>query len=85
MDSIQDVEEIVPWRTLVLGIGRRKELGEIGVLLQIRPEAPDRELVIVRNGDPIDLSLLEELFLLNQDLLEEVFSDKLLFRQVILD
>ena len=58
MDGIHDIEEVVSRRPFVLGVDTREVRGEFGVLLEVRPEAPDRQLVIVRHLDKVDVGAL---------------------------
>ena len=55
LDRVQDVEEIFPGRSLSNGVLLWKVLGELRVLVEHRPQVLDREFVVVRNSDGLDL------------------------------
>ena len=75
MDGIHDIEEVVSRRPFVLGVDTREIRGEFRVFLEVRPEASDRQLVIMRNLDEVDIGALQQLLVTCQDILEEVFID----------
>ena len=85
MDGVEDVEEVLPRRALVLRILGGEVLGEVGVLLEVGPEAADGELVVLRHLHLADLLLLEELLLAGEHVLEEVLVDDGLVGQVELN
>ena len=58
MDGIHDIEEVVSRRPFVLGVDTREIRGEFRVFLEVRPEASDRQLVIMRNLDKVDIGAL---------------------------
>ena len=84
VDGVEDVEEVLPRRPLVLRVLGREVLHELGVLLELGPEAPDRELVVMRHLDVVDVGLQNERLLAREDLLQEVVGDQVLIGQVIL-
>ena len=57
MDRVEDVKEILSRRTLILGILVRKEGHHSGILLELRIEILDRDLVVVRHLDLLDRTL----------------------------
>ena len=85
MERVEDVEEVLARRTLVLRVRCREVLGELWVLLELRPEPPDGELVVVGDLDLVDVRLLHEHLLAGEDILQEVFVDTCFVWQVILD
>ena len=85
VDRIEYVKEILPGRPLVLGELVREVLGERWVLFEIRPKVADRQLVILRHVDGVDVCSLEELLLIGEDLFHEVLGHLIVRRQVELD
>ena len=75
VQRIEDVEEIFSRWALVLGVYRRKESEEVGVLLQLWPESLDSDLVVLGHVDVVDIRLLQELLLAGENLFEEVLVD----------
>ena len=84
MDGVEDVEEVLARRALACGIGVGEVAGELGVLLQLGPERLHRQLVVVGDGDVLDVGLLHQLLLPAEDVLEEVLADDALVREVVL-
>ena len=82
MHGVQNIKEVVARRTFILGICSGEVLGEVGILLKIWPEAAHRQLVVVGHLDILDLRLLEELLPSCEDILEEIFVDYGLIREV---
>ena len=85
MDCIQDVEEELARRLLILGEFVGEEHGEFGVVLECRPQLLHRQLVILRDVNITDGGLLEKPLLVSENLLEEVFVDLARRRQVVLE
>ena len=85
VDRVQDVEEVLPRRALAGWVLVGEVLDELVVLGELRPEVLDRELVVVRHGDSLDLGLLHQLLLAAEHVLEEVLVDDALVGQVVLD
>ena len=75
MDRIQDVEEVLSWRALVLGILIREVSHHLGVLRELWIEGLDSELIVVWHLDRGNLRLLEQMFLTGQNISEEIFVD----------
>ena len=82
VQGVQDVEEVLSGRALVLGVLGREELDEGGILLEVGPEIPHGELVVEGDFDVLDISFLEQLLLVGEDLLQEVLGDDALVGQV---
>ena len=79
---VHDVKEILAWWSLVLRILGGEVLHEVGVLLHLRPERLDGDLVVLGDVDVVHLLLFEELLIFCEHLLEEVLGHALLFGQV---
>ena len=83
--GVEDVEEVLARRSLVLGV----LVGEVAVhgvvLLELRPQRLRGQLLVVRHFDGVDLVILEQLLPAGQHLLEEVLVDERLGRQVELE
>ena len=85
MERVEDVEEVLARRTLVLWVRCREVLRELWVLLKLWPETPDGELIVVGDLDLVDVRLLHQHLLAGEDILQEVFIDTCFVRQVVLD
>ena len=85
MECIEDVEEVLARRTLVLWVRCREVLRELWVLLKLWPETPDGELIVVGDLDLVDVRLLHQHLLAGEDILQEVFIDTCFVWKVILD
>ena len=85
VQRVEDVEEVLPRRTLVLRVLVRKVRQEDGVLLELGIERLHRQLVVVRDLDRRDGRLLVELLLPGEDVLQEVLVDEAFGRQVELE
>ena len=85
LKGFEDVEEVLPRRSLPSRICIREVHHELGVLLKIRPQRLHRKFIVVGDGHLLDLALLHQLLLSGEDILQEVFVDDIGFRQVILD
>ena len=79
---VHDVEKVFAWRTLVLRILGGEILHEVGVLLHLRPERLDGDLVVLGDMDVVHLLLFEELLIFCEHLLEEVLGHASLFWKV---
>ena len=85
VDRVQDVEEIVSRRPFPFRIGVGEELHHVRVLLELRVERLDRQLIVVGHFD-LDLLLLQEQALpAREHGLEEVLVDRLLVWEVVLE
>ena len=85
MNRVQDVEEVLPRWALARWVLIGEVLQEFGILVELGPQVLDRELVIMRDCDPLDLGLLHELLLAAEHVLEEVLVHDALVGQVVLD
>ena len=85
VERVQDVEEVLPRRRLALGVLGGEEGEEVAVLLDVRPQRLDRELVVVGHRDVPHLALPQQLLVLRQHFLEEVLVDHVFWGQVELD
>ena len=81
---VQDIEEIGTRRALAHGILVWKVRLEAGIFLEHRVDVSDRQLVVMGDLHVSDICLLEQLLLADQDVLEKVFCDHCLVRQVVL-
>ena len=59
LHRVQHIEEILSRRTSSCREHIREELGDLGVVGELRPEGLHRELIVVRNFDEDDLILLQ--------------------------
>ena len=75
VECVHDIEEVLPWRPLVLRKSVWKERQELFVVLEGWPEVLDRQLVVVRHLDELDRGLLHQLLLAREHFSEEVFVD----------
>ena len=85
LDGVDDVEEVLPAGALADSICIGEVLGDIFIAGDLRPQRLHGEFFVMRHFDEDDLRLPQELFLLRQDLLQEVLVDGGDRRQVILD
>ena len=85
MLGVEDLHEVFAWRTLAFRISIREMGHELGVLRELRVQILDGQFVVVWNLDESNVGLLEKLLLACQDLLEEVFVDHGLVREIKLD
>ena len=81
-DGIHDIEEVLTRRALVLGELGREVLGERGILLELRPQPPHRQLVVSGHGNILHVRLLEQLLLLGEHVPQEVLGHACLLGQV---
>ena len=58
LQRVEHVEDVLARRTFACGIGGGEVGAELGIFLQLRPEAADRQLVILRHLDGVDVGLL---------------------------
>ena len=82
LQSVQDVEEVFAIRKTHIRGGIRQVLHDLFVMLEHRVELLDRELIVQRYVDSLDLVVREQLLLFCKDLLEEVLVDVFLRRYV---
>ena len=82
MQRVEDVEEIRPRWPLLLWKLVWEVLCKLRIFLELRPEAPHRQLIIGRDGYVPHVVLLEELLLLGKDIPQEILRDTRLLRQV---
>ena len=75
VECVHDIEEVLPWRPLVLRKSVWKERQELFVVLEGWPEVLDRQLVVVRHLDELDRGLFHQLLLAREHFSEEVFVD----------
>ena len=75
MQRIEDIEEVLAWRPLAGWVFIGKEPGKFRIFAEGWPEILHRQFIVVRNGNLLNFSLLHELLLPTQDILQEVFVD----------
>ena len=85
VERVEHVEEVLPRRPLVLGVLVGEVAGQQVVLGELGPEAPDGQLIVVRDLDVADVFLPDQLLFVRQHLLEEVLVDRGRRREVELD
>ena len=79
---VQDVEEVVPWRTLALRIFVREVTHEDAVLRHERVDVLDAQLLVLRDLDVPDLVLLVEVLLTLDHLLQPILVADTVIREV---
>ena len=84
VQRVEDVEEVTARWAFVLSEVVRKVLSESRVLREGRPELFDAQLIVSGHMDGGDGLLEEQLLLLGEDRLQEVFVDLGLRRHVVL-
>lgn len=84
MDGVQDVEKIIARRTFSFRKGSREEWAELGIFLEVRPKILDAELIVVGYLYEVDRWPLHDLSVSWQNILDEIFINTFLGRQVIL-
>ena len=82
LQSVQDIEEVFAIRETHIRGGVRQVPHDFRVILKHRVELLDRELIVQRYVDSLDLVVRKQLLLFCKDLLQEVFVDVLLWRYV---
>ena len=82
--GVEDVEEVDSVGGIRLGLLLREEFSQLRLLHGICDEIGDAELVVLRYHDGAQLCLGYEVFLSREDLLDEVFGELLLGREVVL-
>ena len=82
--GVQHVEEILTRRASVLRELVREVDVHRHVLGELRPQRLDGELIVARHLDGLHLGFLEQLFPAGQDVLQEVFVDDSLVREIVL-
>ena len=85
IQGVEDIEEVLARWSLAGWVLVRKVGQEDRVLLELRIELLDGELIVVGHVDVLHLDLLEQLLLADQDILEEVLVDEALRRQIKLE
>ena len=85
VDGVDDGVEVVAVRESVLRQLRREVWLELLVILELRPEVADGQLVVAGNRDGDDVLLQEELLLFLEYLAKEVAADLINWRQEELD
>jgi len=75
MNRVQDVEEVLPRWPLALRVPVGEELQHLRVLLELRPESLDGELLVLLDRNLVDLRLLQEVLLSAEDLVEEILGE----------
>jgi hypothetical protein len=85
MERVEDVEEVLPARVAAL----RQLVGEVGlevrVVLHLRCQAHDAELVVLGHGGGADVPERQQLLLAPEELSKEVLRDHEVGRHVELD
>ena len=84
VQRMEHVKEVFPRRPFILGKVIGKVSSEQIVVLELRLELLHRELVVVGHMYVAHVCLLNEGLLVRENLLEEVFVDRGLVRQVVL-
>ena len=84
VQRVEDVEEVTARWAFVLSEVVRKVLSESRVLREGRPELFDAQLIISGHMDGGDGLLEEQLLLVGEDRLQEIFVDLGLRRHVVL-
>ena len=82
--GVEDVEKVLARRTFVFGIFVWEVLQELLVVLKVRVEALDRNLIIFGHVDVVDLILLQQVLLPCEHVAEEVLGKGALARKVVL-
>ena len=82
VESIKDIKEVLSIRGMSLGKFVRKVEHEYGILLEMREEILDRELIILWHVDELDILQFEELLPLSKNRSEEVFVHHDIWREV---
>ena len=85
LDGVENIEEIISRRALILGILVGEEGHHGGILLELRIEILDRDLVVVRDLDLLHRALPQQLLLASQNILEKVLVDHWLRWQIELE
>lgn len=84
VNRVEHVEEVLSRWALVLWIRVREVLRKLLVVLELRVQLTDAQLVVVGDRDLINCDLLEQLLLAAQHSLEEVLVHGRLIRQIVL-
>ena len=84
MDRVEHVHEVITGWSSVLRVLVREVLEELGVLLELRPQRLDGELVVERHLDGLHLRLLQQLLAAGEDVLQPILVNYRLVRQVVL-
>ena len=85
VNGVEDIEEVLSARCLLLCILVLEVDGECRVIFQVRPQPFGAKLFEARYMDVADLVLLEQLLLSREDLPHEVLVHLLLRWHVVLD
>ena len=85
MQSVENIEKILPRWSFSYWIFVREVLQELSILAEVWPEILNRELVVMRHGHSLYLGLLHERFVTSENVLKKVLIDDTLVGQVILD
>ena len=85
VQSVEDIEEILPWRAFTDWILIRKVLGKLRILGQRWPESLYRQLVIMWDHYILNFGLFHEHLLSAQNILQEVLVHDVGVRQIVLD
>ena len=85
VNGVQNVEEILSRCTLSFRVLIWKVLHHLSILQEHRVHGLDTELVIVCDLDMLHISLFQKLFSAREDVLEMVFVDDRLIRQIELE
>ena len=82
MHGVEDVEEVISIRAFALRILAREVPHHLGVLGEHRKHRLDRELVVLLDLDERDVLPLQEILPALEHVLQEVFVDCSLSRQI---
>ena len=85
VQGVEDVEEVVTRWSLAGWVLVGEVRHEDRVLLELRIQSLDGQLIVMWHYDILHLYFLEELLLTNQDILKEIFVDKALGWQIELE
>ena len=85
MHGVENIEEVLARRTFVFGIFVWEVLQELLVVLKVRVEVLDRNLIIFGHVDVVDLLLLQQVLLPCEHVAEEVLVDRALARKIVLN
>ena len=82
VESIENVEEVLSVRWMTLGILIREVHHEDRIILEVREEFLDRELLILWYVDHLDIRKFEELLLVSKNCSEKVFVHHDFWRKI---
>ena len=82
IESIENIEEVLSVRRMTLGILIRQVHHEDRIILEVREEFLDRELLILWYVDHLDIRKFEELLLISKNCYEKVFVHHDFWRKI---